>query len=78
LKFCAVSLLACPPFCSLALVWAVGGLVFASNYSHVTDGRAQGLILPDVFVQCYYSDAAIADGYFSVLAEVYMREEIPT
>ncbi|KAK9134183.1 hypothetical protein Syun_013513 [Stephania yunnanensis] len=26
---------------------------------------------------CYYSDAAIADGYFSVLAEVYMREEIP-
>ncbi|CAH8364627.1 unnamed protein product [Eruca vesicaria subsp. sativa] len=29
------------------------------------------------FSQCYYSDAAIADGYFSVLAEVYMREEIP-
>lgn len=28
-------------------------------------------------VQCYYSDAAIADGYFSVLAEVYMRQEIP-
>lgn len=29
------------------------------------------------FFQCYYSDAAIADGYFSVLAEVYMRQEIP-
>lgn len=28
-------------------------------------------------IQCYYSDAAIADGYFSVLAEVYMRQEIP-
>ncbi|CAL5374966.1 unnamed protein product [Camellia sinensis] len=26
---------------------------------------------------CYYFDAAIADGYFSVLAEVYMRQEIP-
>lgn len=30
-----------------------------------------------IFLQCYYSDAAIADGYFSVLAEVYMRQEIP-
>ena len=30
-----------------------------------------------LFSQCYYSDAAIADGYFSVLAEVYMRQEIP-
>lgn len=28
-------------------------------------------------MQCYHSDAAIADGYFSVLAEVYMRQEIP-
>lgn len=28
-------------------------------------------------LQCYYSDAAIADGYFSVLAEVYMRQEMP-
>ncbi|KVH92614.1 Armadillo-like helical [Cynara cardunculus var. scolymus] len=28
-------------------------------------------------LRCYYSDAAIADGYFSVLAEVYMRQEIP-
>lgn len=28
-------------------------------------------------IQCYYSDPAIADGYFSVLAEVYMRQEIP-
>ncbi|RZC73804.1 hypothetical protein C5167_049284 [Papaver somniferum] len=27
--------------------------------------------------QCYYSHAAIADGYFRVLAEVYMRQEIP-
>lgn len=27
--------------------------------------------------QCYYSDPVIADGYFSVLAEVYMRQEIP-
>ncbi|CAL5419986.1 unnamed protein product [Camellia sinensis] len=27
--------------------------------------------------QCYYFDAAIADGYFSVLVEVYMRQVIP-
>ncbi|XP_058009384.1 uncharacterized protein LOC110670752 isoform X2 [Hevea brasiliensis] len=34
-------------------------------------------LFPACIDQCYYSDAAIADGYFSVLAEVYMREEIP-
>ncbi|XAR51604.1 hypothetical protein NMG60_11006278 [Bertholletia excelsa] len=34
-------------------------------------------LLPACIDQCYYSDAAIADGYFSVLAEVYMRQEIP-
>ncbi|KAM0835403.1 hypothetical protein ACQ4PT_062965 [Festuca glaucescens] len=27
--------------------------------------------------KCYSPDASIADGYFSVLAEVYMRQEIP-
>ncbi|KAK9110935.1 hypothetical protein Scep_018454 [Stephania cephalantha] len=34
-------------------------------------------LFPACIDQCYYSDAAIADGYFSVLAEVYTREEIP-
>ncbi|XP_022884197.1 protein furry homolog-like isoform X2 [Olea europaea var. sylvestris] len=34
-------------------------------------------LFPACIDQCYHSDAAIADGYFSVLAEVYMREEIP-
>ncbi|XP_059645662.1 uncharacterized protein LOC132287159 [Cornus florida] len=34
-------------------------------------------LFPSCIDQCYYSDAAIADGYFSVLAEVYMRQEIP-
>ncbi|XP_022993980.1 cell polarity protein mor2-like isoform X1 [Cucurbita maxima] len=34
-------------------------------------------LFPACIDQCYYSDAAIADGYFSVLAEVYMRQEIP-
>ncbi|GKU97457.1 hypothetical protein SLEP1_g10601 [Rubroshorea leprosula] len=34
-------------------------------------------LFPACIDQCYYSDASIADGYFSVLAEVYMREEIP-
>ena len=28
-------------------------------------------------MQCYSPDPLIADGYFSVLAEVYMRQEIP-
>ena len=28
-------------------------------------------------MQCYSSDQSIADGYFRVLAEVYMRQEIP-
>ena len=28
-------------------------------------------------MQCYSSDPSIADGYFSVLAEVYMRQEVP-
>jgi hypothetical protein len=27
--------------------------------------------------QCYSSDPSIADGYFTVLAEVYMRQEVP-
>ncbi|XP_052197088.1 uncharacterized protein LOC127804284 isoform X2 [Diospyros lotus] len=34
-------------------------------------------LFPSCIDQCYYSEAAIADGYFSVLAEVYMRQEIP-
>ncbi|XP_051117296.1 uncharacterized protein LOC127242007 isoform X1 [Andrographis paniculata] len=34
-------------------------------------------LFPACIDQCYYSDASIADGYFSVLAEVYMRQEIP-
>ncbi|KAG6415679.1 hypothetical protein SASPL_123093 [Salvia splendens] len=34
-------------------------------------------LFPACIDQCYYSDAAIADGYFSVLPEVYMRQEIP-
>ncbi|KAL8161301.1 hypothetical protein V2J09_012790 [Rumex salicifolius] len=34
-------------------------------------------LFPACIDQCYYSDAAIADGYFSVLAEVYMRQDIP-
>uniref|UniRef100_A0A2P2JFV4 Uncharacterized protein MANES_01G104900 n=2 Tax=Rhizophora mucronata TaxID=61149 RepID=A0A2P2JFV4_RHIMU len=34
-------------------------------------------LFPACIDQCYHSDAAIADGYFSVLAEVYMRQEIP-
>ncbi|GMH01924.1 hypothetical protein Nepgr_003763 [Nepenthes gracilis] len=34
-------------------------------------------LLPTCIDQCYYSDPAIADGYFTVLAEVYMRQEVP-
>ncbi|XXG72020.1 hypothetical protein AAC387_Pa07g1207 [Persea americana] len=34
-------------------------------------------LFPACIDQCYSSDASIADGYFSVLAEVYMRQEIP-
>ncbi|XP_077229196.1 ARM repeat superfamily protein isoform X2 [Tasmannia lanceolata] len=34
-------------------------------------------LFPACIDQCYYSDASIAEGYFSVLAEVYMRQEIP-
>ncbi|XP_045086168.1 uncharacterized protein [Aegilops tauschii subsp. strangulata] len=34
-------------------------------------------LFPACIDQCYSPDAAIADGYFSVLAEVYMRQEIP-
>ncbi|KAI4352336.1 hypothetical protein L6164_006599 [Bauhinia variegata] len=34
-------------------------------------------LFPACIDQCYYSDSTIADGYFSVLAEVYMRQEIP-
>ncbi|KAK8310529.1 hypothetical protein V6Z12_D02G192500 [Gossypium hirsutum] len=34
-------------------------------------------LFPACIDQCYYSDPAIADGYFSILAEVYMRQEIP-
>lgn len=30
-----------------------------------------------VMLQCYLPDPVIADGYFSVLADVYMRQEIP-
>ncbi|XXG60233.1 hypothetical protein AAC387_Pa04g2195 [Persea americana] len=34
-------------------------------------------LFPACIDQCYSSDASIADGYFSVLAEVYMCQEIP-
>nr|XP_043633528.1 protein furry homolog-like [Erigeron canadensis] len=34
-------------------------------------------LFPACIDQCYASDAGVADGYFSVLAEVYMRQEIP-
>ncbi|ERN09549.1 protein furry homolog-like [Amborella trichopoda] len=34
-------------------------------------------LFPACIDQCYHSDASIAEGYFSVLAEVYMRQEIP-
>ncbi|THU63128.1 hypothetical protein C4D60_Mb01t12460 [Musa balbisiana] len=34
-------------------------------------------LFPACIDQCYSPDSSIADGYFSVLAEVYMREEIP-
>ncbi|KAM0909144.1 hypothetical protein ACQ4PT_014988 [Festuca glaucescens] len=34
-------------------------------------------LFPACIDQCYSPDASIADGYFSVLAEVYMRQEIP-
>lgn len=34
-------------------------------------------LFPACIDQCYSSDASKADGYFSVLAEVYMRQEIP-
>ncbi|KAJ1281752.1 hypothetical protein BS78_04G329700 [Paspalum vaginatum] len=34
-------------------------------------------LFPACIDQCYSPDPLIADGYFSVLAEVYMRQEIP-
>ncbi|XP_078160934.1 ARM repeat superfamily protein isoform X3 [Carex rostrata] len=34
-------------------------------------------LFPDCIDQCYLPDPVIADGYFSVLADVYMRQEIP-
>lgn len=34
-------------------------------------------LFPACIDQCYSSDPSIADGYFSVLADVYMRQEIP-
>ncbi|XP_014522884.1 protein furry homolog isoform X1 [Vigna radiata var. radiata] len=34
-------------------------------------------LFPSCIDQCYYSNSSVADGYFSVLAEVYMRQEIP-
>lgn len=34
-------------------------------------------LFPACIDQCYSPEASIADGYFSVLAEVYMRQEIP-
>ncbi|CAD6248814.1 unnamed protein product [Miscanthus lutarioriparius] len=34
-------------------------------------------LFPACIDQCYSPDPQIADGYFSVLAEVYMRQEIP-
>ncbi|KVI08969.1 Armadillo-type fold [Cynara cardunculus var. scolymus] len=34
-------------------------------------------LFPACIDQCYYSDAGVANGYFSVLAEVYTHQEIP-
>ncbi|KAG6553135.1 hypothetical protein Mapa_005194 [Marchantia paleacea] len=34
-------------------------------------------LFPACIDQCYSSDSSIADGYFTVLAEVYMRQEVP-
>ncbi|KAG8073032.1 hypothetical protein GUJ93_ZPchr0006g41845 [Zizania palustris] len=34
-------------------------------------------LFPACIDQCYSPDPSISDGYFSVLAEVYMRQEIP-
>ncbi|KAG4987863.1 hypothetical protein JHK85_030846 [Glycine max] len=34
-------------------------------------------LFPSCIDQCYHSNSSVADGYFSVLAEVYMRQEIP-
>ncbi|XP_020250386.1 uncharacterized protein LOC109827782 isoform X2 [Asparagus officinalis] len=34
-------------------------------------------LFPACIDQCYSPDSSISDGYFSVLAEVYMRQEIP-
>ncbi|CAI5507771.1 unnamed protein product [Closterium sp. Naga37s-1] len=34
-------------------------------------------IVPAIIDQCYNSDSELANGYFTVLAEVYMREECP-
>uniref|UniRef100_A0A0E0NNA9 Cell morphogenesis protein N-terminal domain-containing protein n=1 Tax=Oryza rufipogon TaxID=4529 RepID=A0A0E0NNA9_ORYRU len=34
-------------------------------------------LFPACIDQCYSPDSPISDGYFSVLAEVYMRQEIP-
>lgn len=34
-------------------------------------------LFPACIDKCYASDQSIADGYFSVVAEVYMRQEIP-
>lgn len=34
-------------------------------------------LFPACIDQCYSSDSSIADGYFTVLAEVYMRQELP-
>ncbi|GAB2280029.1 hypothetical protein Dimus_014667 [Dionaea muscipula] len=34
-------------------------------------------LFPSCIDQCYFSQPVLSDGYFSVLAEVYMRQEIP-
>ncbi|XP_024392551.1 uncharacterized protein [Physcomitrium patens] len=34
-------------------------------------------LFPAFIDQCYSSDPSIADGYFTVLAEVYMRQDVP-
>ncbi|KAL0396630.1 UNVERIFIED_CONTAM: Cell morphogenesis protein PAG1 [Sesamum calycinum] len=51
-----------------AIQWASMNAMASLLYGPCFDDNAE---------KCYYSDAAIADGYFSVLAEVYMRQEIP-
>ncbi|KAL8137973.1 hypothetical protein V2J09_003974 [Rumex salicifolius] len=55
-----------------AIQWASMHAMASLLYGPCFDDNARKLS-----GRCYYSDAAVADGYFSVLAEVYMRQEVP-